>query len=65
MMTAYFSQAGEAPFTNGNLYEPVDYGTSVNGGWRLPMPASRKRLLTGLAAGVLLGLILLSGRNAD
>ena len=31
---AHMQQSGRAPESPGNLFEPVDFGTSVRGGWR-------------------------------
>ncbi len=51
-MRTYFKEADNVPMTSGNLFEPVDYGTSIYGGWNSPADATvRKQRL--VAAGLL------------
>lgn len=61
----YLRKADETVFTTGNVLEPVEYGTSIHGGWGLQ--PKTKALLTGaaVAAGVALttGLIAASKNN--
>lgn len=63
VISLYLRQADETPSTSGNVLEPVEYGTSVHGGWAL-QPANKK-LLVGAAAllGGVVGLALLSSRR--
>lgn len=59
VMRTYLKQADDAPFTNGNLFEPVDYGTTSYGGWRLSSKSPSKQVAAGFLIGVLAGLLLL------
>ncbi len=59
VMETYFKKADFSPFTSGNLFDPVDYGTSIHGGWNSPADQQRHRkkitialLLTGAIAGL-------------
>lgn len=57
-MEAYFKNADPIKDTDGNLFEPAEYGTSIHGGWRTPKSARQKALtnvllMTGLAVGLL------------
>lgn len=63
LMEAYLAKAEEIPVTNGNLLQPVDYGRSIDGGWRLP-PSSNQLLRGGalVLAGAVVGLLLLGRR---
>lgn len=59
VMRTYFKNAKPIAVTSGNIFEPVEYGTSVHGGWRPPASPEKKALLrtlmvTGLAVGLLL-----------
>lgn len=59
-MKTYFNEADKIPVTTGNVFEPVEYGTSIYGGWNSPADAEvcKQRLLiagilfTGVAAGL-------------
>lgn len=59
-MKTYFNQADDIPVTTGNVFKPVEYGTSIYGGWNSPADAAirRKRfmiagvLFTGVVAGL-------------
>lgn len=59
-MKTYFNEADESPATTGNVFEPVEYGTSIHGGWNSPADADvrTKRLVvagllfTGVTAGL-------------
>ena len=64
VMKTYFRKAPPIPVTSGNLFEPVEYGTSIYGGWRPPESPQRKALKKGLlAAGILIGLALIVKRK--
>ena len=53
VLTSYFKNAEVAPPTSGNVFEPVEYGTSIYGGWNSPADAEiRWNRLT--KAGILL-----------
>jgi short-subunit dehydrogenase len=61
VISSYFKIAESLPTTNGNLFNPVDYGTSIHGGWGIPgKPKAHRKyiaagfLLAGLTAGMLL-----------
>jgi hypothetical protein len=59
LVEAYLKVAEPAEATTGNLFQPLDYGTSIHGGWSIPS-TSRKRtvkgglFLLGIAAGLYL-----------
>ena len=59
---AYLSNAEESERTSGNILGPVDYGTSIHGGWDLLI---NKNLLrkTGFAAAGLALLLVLAAKN--
>lgn len=64
-METYFRQADTIPVTSGNLFQTVDYGTSIHGGWNSTADAEkRKKTVTGalLVAGLAAGLLLLRRR---
>ena len=50
----YLKQANPIPVTSGNIIDPVDYGTSIEGGWRKSFTKTQggKMLIAGLAAGI-------------
>lgn len=54
VLRAYLKRAEPLPVTSGNILQPVDYGTSVDGGWRrtLIRSAARKLAIAALAAGI-------------
>lgn len=47
MMSVYFKHADVTPATSGNLFNTVEYGTSIHGGWNSPGDiADRKKKIT-------------------
>ena len=57
----YLKQADEVPETSGNLFDTVNYGTSIHGGWNSPADYdirkktfTRSLIIAGVAVGVLL-----------
>ncbi len=66
-MKTYFNEANNIPVTSGNVFEPVEYGTSIYGGWNPPADAAvrNKRLAVAglLFAGVTAGLWMMSGKK--
>ncbi|MDQ2753643.1 MAG: SDR family oxidoreductase [Bacteroidota bacterium] len=66
-MKSYFNEADKSPVTSGNLFEPVEYGTSIYGGWNSPADAAvrNKRLaIAGLLfAGVTAGLWMMNKKK--
>jgi len=61
MIRQYLKRADNIEHTNGNVLEPVAYGTSAEGGWRKAKNRSKQRnagLLMAAAAGILIGLSL-------
>jgi short-subunit dehydrogenase len=61
IFNGYLKNANEAPMTNGNLYGPLKYGTSIHGGWNSPADMEkRKKTLIGSAivATIATGLVL-------
>jgi short-subunit dehydrogenase len=56
----YLRSADETSHTTGNVLEPVEYGTSIHGGWSVP--ARLKLAVTGAAAlaGIAVGVSLLA-----
>src|SRR3954468_15989820 len=67
VLTTYFKHSEATPATSGNVFEPVDYGTSIYGGWNSPLDADvrKKRLITAgiLLTGAAAGWMLLSKRK--
>lgn len=67
VMSAYFKHADPSPGTSGNLFEPVEYGTSIHGGWNSHADiAVRKKRITSaaiLAAGIGVGLYIFSKKK--
>jgi NAD(P)-dependent dehydrogenase (short-subunit alcohol dehydrogenase family) len=64
----YLKGADEMPVTSGNILHPVDYGTSVEGGWRKPFvksPGGRMFMagLTAAVAGLAMGFYLARGQR--
>jgi len=58
VMEAYFKKAAPIPATSGNVFEPLDFGTSIHGGWNSPADKERRRkkistalLLSGILTG--------------
>ena len=68
-MKSYFNEAYDAPVTSGNLFQPVEYGTSIYGGWNSPADAAvrNKRLAVAglLFAGVTAGLWMMSWKKNE
>ncbi|ANE49159.1 SDR family oxidoreductase [Flavisolibacter tropicus] len=62
-MEFYFKRADSIKNTDGNLFEPAEYGTSIHGGWRTP-PTPRQKAFTNalLVAGLAVGLLWLGKR---
>ncbi len=62
VISSYFKQAQPTAASSGNVFEPVDYGTSIYGGWNSPADADTRTkrmttaaiLLTTAAAGLFL-----------
>jgi len=59
-MRKYFKQADDMPATSGNLFNTVDYGMSMHGGFGLPArpKGRRKYVIAALLAGMGVGLYL-------
>ena len=66
-MRTYISEADKIPATSGNVFEPVEYGTSIYGGWNSPADAEvrRQRLMVAglLFAGVTAGLWMMNKKK--
>lgn len=58
-MERYFKNAEPLPLTPGNVLLPVDYGTSIHGGWNSQADAAARKKTALLVAGVVVGLLLL------
>lgn len=59
----YLRNADASPYTTGNVLEPVEYGTSIHGGWGL-QPKTKATLLATLAiAGLSVGIAALTMRK--
>ncbi len=61
VMETYFKSAPSLPVTDGNLFAPVDYGTSIYGGWNSQADQDQRKklvkralMVAGIAAGILL-----------
>ncbi|MEI6948876.1 SDR family oxidoreductase [Paraflavisolibacter sp. H34] len=50
VIEGYLKKADLAPVTSGNLFEPLEYGTGVYGGWALMTRPAKKKLVATLAA---------------
>lgn len=64
VIETYLDKADPIALTAGNLHEPVEFGTSIHGGWNSPADAERRKksgrvLLAGLAV---VGLLLMARR---
>jgi short-subunit dehydrogenase len=62
VIRAYLKQADPKEPHSGNILKPVDYGTSVEGGWRKPINTKVGLMAAGVA-GVMVGLFLLGRRH--
>jgi short-subunit dehydrogenase len=58
VIDGYFKKAETLPFTPGNVILPVDYGTSIHGGWNSQADAAQRRKKVLLIAGAVAGLLL-------
>lgn len=60
VMETYFKNADSITLTDGNLFYPAEFGTSIHGGWSTPVAEKRKTFLSMLlVAGVATGIGLL------
>jgi short-subunit dehydrogenase len=59
VMEAYFKKAEPAEHTSGNLFEPVEFGTSIHGGWSLTTPTRKRTIGILLLATAAVSLLLL------
>lgn len=62
----YIKKAPTAPVASGNVFQPVDYGTSIYGGWNTTADAAqRKKMAAGFAliAGSVIGLLLVAKKK--
>ena len=64
VIETYLKKAPPMEATNGNLFEPVDYGTSIYGGWSTSVSDRTKKLTGALLIGVAVSLLLFSRRKA-
>jgi short-subunit dehydrogenase len=62
VIESYLKKAEPTEHTSGNLFEPVDYGTSIHGGWKLSIP-SRKRAFGLVLLATVAGLFLIRARR--
>ena len=67
IMSAYFKHADSSPSTNGNLFEPAEYGTSIYGGWNSPsdIAINKKRvtIVAMISIATVAGIYIFSKRN--
>lgn len=61
VIKSYLKNADPVPSTNGNLFEPAAYGTSIHGGWNTTADQEQRKkvlkrslVITGVAVGLLL-----------
>ncbi|QPH39029.1 SDR family oxidoreductase [Pedobacter endophyticus] len=59
VISTYLKQAKNISVTSGNLFNPLEYGHSVHGGWGLPGKPKAHRKFIGIGALVVLSSILL------
>ena len=66
-MKTYMNEADDIAVTSGNVFEPVEYGTSIYGGWNSPADAEvrNKRLAVAglLFAGITAGLWMMNRKK--
>jgi hypothetical protein len=55
----YLQQADDIEHTSGNIMRPVDYGTGIDGGWRLKKLPRQAKMAITLFAGLTIGGLLL------
>ena len=58
----YLHQAEDIEHTSGNVMRPVDYGTGIDGGWRLKKLPRQAKMAITLFAGLTIGGLLLGKR---
>ncbi len=63
LIEGYMKVADPVPPTTGNLFQSPAYGTSVHGGWDLPMDSRKKSLTAALMLGGIAALLLLKNQN--
>ncbi len=60
VMKTYLHQAEPTDITSGNLFETVEYGTGIHGGWNLQARPQQKQLIRALfLAGIAVGFLLI------
>ena len=60
VIRTYLKQADNIDHTSGNVLKPVDYGSGIDGGWRLKGMSTDKKLALALFGSVFLGALFLS-----
>lgn len=60
VINMYFNTAEPIETTNGNIFEPVEYGTSIHGGWNITTRKERVIKRSLLVSGLVIGLIALN-----
>jgi short-subunit dehydrogenase len=58
VIESYLKKAERSEETSGNLFEPVEYGTSIHGGWNLPT-SHRKRTIGLVLFAAVAGLLMI------
>jgi short-subunit dehydrogenase len=61
----YLRRAQETDNTSGNILQPVDYGTSIHGGWQAYFNKLAKRKAPWMLAGLAVVLVLATSRHKD
>ena len=65
VMESYFKNGDTIAFTDGNLFLPSEFGTSIHGGWSTPAKQQQKMAFAGLLiGGIAIGLSLLLKRGS-
>jgi len=59
LIDGYLKKAEPIPYTPGNVMLPVEYGTSIHGGWNSQADAQRRKKTALLITGAIAGLLLL------
>lgn len=62
VIETYLKKAETSEYTSGNLFEPVEYGTSIHGGWNLTTPP-RKRTIGLMLVAAIAGFILIQQKR--
>lgn len=63
VMEVYFKNAESTPPTSGNIFKPVEFGTSMHGGWNKPLEKRKKKMAAAVILGGLIAGLLLTAKS--